>query len=1388
MATKKILIDLDLKGKIDATGTVLGSNLSGTNTGDQDLSGFVSTAILDDYLLNTTDTFTGNLTVTGNSTGQQFVNQVNSNAGSSAYVTRKWTNDVGNAEIWRNSSTRTQTGGAAQSFNIYNSQDVNLWSGGTRALNLDASQNATFAGNVTMDGQLVVNTFIKLGDGGNGVFYSDTDGRTAFNNGDFYIQSSVTNYYNYATNQYIGNSSGNNIYFRANEISGDNWQITASGNISANNLSGTNTGDQDLSGFITTSAADGKYLLNTTDTLNGDLTVTGDVVLDSDNSRLRIKSGVTGTNGGIDWTFNTNGTQFAKIDLDYDLRASQGLLIDSGYPITVDFSTNYLIKKSGSTVYTIDNSGNHDFKDGSALFKKQILNNNNANVDGSNFKSSTTNKDSTLFAYEVERNGSSYGITNTGKLIASTATFGGNVSVNSGFVAEFTLNSIADADSVINFKQANVQKAKTGYDSSDSKYKIIVGDGNFGQNTWTLDSVGNSSQLGNATFGGNVTVGENSGNSIINVNSTDAYAQMKATSGSHVREWTVSPSGEFYVWMADQSIKPLSISASGASTFGGNVSANNLSGTNTGDQDLSSLMIKGSQGTIGNNPATFGTTTNWPNNPEPGSYKTTYSGFSGLVMMSNDVGGSTSSIGLELAYNGNFVMHSNTDSNSWTSHTVWTENNFANNSGNWNTAYGWGNHASASYITTSTADGKYLLNTTDTLTGNLTVTGDVSTDGIFKVDSAPDNNILEVNQSGRKMALKTSFAGDAVGSFWAFKVSNGNVNGSMTDALIVKPQEATFAGTVGASNLSGTNTGDQDLSGFITTSTADGKYLLNTTDTFAGTLTVDGNIDLNKASTYTRLNFISNQNQGLNYRMTSAIEGVSNSGFALKRTSGTAANIMTFDGSDKVSFIGDASFGGDIILNGDSEHKLYFNSTSLITGATTDTTILTGRQVDIYALDDVVIRSGSTDAIKLMSGSALALTLDSSQNATFEGNVSANNLSGTNTGDQDLSSYAVGDLGDYVLKTGSTMTGQLELSGASPQLKFTDTTATSDDFWVHVNGSNFYVLTDRDDNGSWDGAHPLQLNASNNTSYTFGNEIYTTANLPTIPSGNSIIDWTADQGATNIHANNITGYTSNVSTNISVVENATTVSINSSDGSDDTIAGATASLAGVVTNAAQTFGGDKTFDDLVGINRTPDSGYQLTVGTADISGNLYSIFAEGRIFTSGDVGALTMTVQNDVEAGGFKTVGGTSSQFLKANGSVDSNTYLTSSSTQSKYLRSDQSDTSSGNITASNFILSSDVRLKRDFLPLESKRLKPKRWTWKDSEEKDFGFIAQELEVDFPEVVVTGKDGFKKVAYNKITAINASRINELEDENQILKDEVTQLKEKMELIMKHLNI
>ena len=68
---------LDVNGNILAIGTITGSNLSGTNTGDQDLSG---------YLLNTTDTLTGALTIDGDirGAGQQLV----LNAGeSSSYAT-----------------------------------------------------------------------------------------------------------------------------------------------------------------------------------------------------------------------------------------------------------------------------------------------------------------------------------------------------------------------------------------------------------------------------------------------------------------------------------------------------------------------------------------------------------------------------------------------------------------------------------------------------------------------------------------------------------------------------------------------------------------------------------------------------------------------------------------------------------------------------------------------------------------------------------------------------------------------------------------------------------------------------------------------------------------------------------------------------------------------------------------------------------------------------------------------------------------------------------------------------------------------------------------------------------------------------------------------------
>ena len=143
------------------------------------------------------------------------------------------------------------------------------------------------------------------------------------------------------------------------------------------------------------------------------------------------------------------------------------------------------------------------------------------------------------------------------------------------------------------------------------------------------------------------------------------------------------------------------------------------------------------------------------------------------------------------------------------------------------------------------------------------------------------------------------------------------------------------------------------------------------------------------------------------------------------------------------------------------------------------------------------------------------------------------------------------------------------------------------------------------------------------------------------------------------------------------------------------------------------------------------NGYQMTIGNKG-SG---SIFAFGKIFTSDNVYAV-----GSITGSSISKVGGTSSQFLKADGSVDSN----------DYLRSDQNDTSTGTITATNFILSSDGRLKENVEEVSDKSINV---DWKTFEmksnkgQKRYGVIAQELEEVHPEFVRTDDEGMKSVAY-----------------------------------------
>ena len=100
--------------------------------------------------------------------------------------------------------------------------------GGTAVI--DSSRNLTNIG--TISSGIVTASALQVGDGTDGKFYSDAAGRTAYQNGEFYIQTSVGNCYLYATNTFLGNSTGSTILFRGSAVSHNGFTVSSLGDLS----------------------------------------------------------------------------------------------------------------------------------------------------------------------------------------------------------------------------------------------------------------------------------------------------------------------------------------------------------------------------------------------------------------------------------------------------------------------------------------------------------------------------------------------------------------------------------------------------------------------------------------------------------------------------------------------------------------------------------------------------------------------------------------------------------------------------------------------------------------------------------------------------------------------------------------------------------------------------------------------------------------------------------------------------------------------------------------------------------------------------------------------------------------------------------------------------
>lgn len=120
-----------------------------------------------------------------------------------------------------------------------------------------------------------------------------------------------------------------------------------------------------------------------------------------------------------------------------------------------------------------------------------------------------------------------------------------------------------------------------------------------------------------------------------------------------------------------------------------------------------------------------------------------------------------------------------------------------------------------------------------------------------------------------------------------------------------------------------------------------------------------------------------------------------------------------------------------------------------------------------------------------------------------------------------------------------------------------------------------------------------------------------------------------------------------------------------------------------------------------------------------------------------------------------------------------------------------------GTITASAMACSSDRRFKRNISNLENSlpqvlELRPVRYHWRQKEfpEKKFnaraqvGFVAQEVEQLYPEIIKTGSDGFKSMDYGRLTVVLTKALQELMEKNSSLADACDQLERRIEKLEK----
>jgi hypothetical protein len=323
------------------------------------------------------------------------------------------------------------------------------------------------------------------------------------------------------------------------------------------------------------------------------------------------------------------------------------------------------------------------------------------------------------------------------------------------------------------------------------------------------------------------------------------------------------------------------------------------------------------------------------------------------------------------------------------------------------------------------------------------------------------------------------------------------------------------------------------------------------------------------------------------------------------------------------------------------------------------------------------------------------------------------------------------------------------IAGAAPSLTIGDADAEDTKLVFDGNAADFYMgLDDTDDKlklglGSTVGTTPNMSLASANRNVQFHGNVQVDGNNLADNAGNAVVSFDGSgNGGFNANMTVGGGYGS------------TGVTISSG--------GAIQANSSLTVDEGATFGG----------------GYGSTGVTISNAG---ALSANGMI-----------SVGSDGAGANFKAHGAAANEFmsydkdtnlLQLNGS-DGNTIVSIGGDDAGEYAIDvpTGATNKHKIRASAFVTYSDESLKQDVASMSNTALdtvmslEGVEFTWKDSGERDFGFIAQDVQSVLPKAVHTADDGVQGVDYSRLTSVLVEAVKAQQVQIEDLKKVISNLK------------